>query len=177
MSVRPIERAAIRGVATALAHVFVRARPDGGRLASAGRALARRSVELAVRLEPGTRGWAHLAAFFEELGRARAPLLRARLGLVNGDLRSLAKLQDWEDAVLGVEGTWEVLEEGAATKVEHHCPFARAATRRPEFCSDLVRRFELATFRELAPGYELSVPTLLSRGDAGCRFQHRIARS
>lgn len=112
-------------------------------------------------------------------GRIRAGYLARKLGLDPARADDLARLQDFEDACFGVEGTWETRAAGEAVKVEHACPFA--ATIRtlgtPEFCHEVVHEFEVATYQTLNPAYELRpLETMLSKGDGPCRFCHVIRK-
>ncbi|MBN8616632.1 MAG: hypothetical protein J0L92_38960 [Deltaproteobacteria bacterium] len=121
-----------------------------------------------------------LTAAAERWGRFRGPRLARMLGVEPGDARSLGRIQDWEDDLLGVTGHWTIEGEVAggrcvATKHETSCPFADLAAQDTRICTDLVHRLETATFRAVVPEYRL-VPLgrLLSKGDASCTFRHEI---
>jgi predicted ArsR family transcriptional regulator len=90
---------------------------------------------------------------------------------------SLAAIQDWEDRVFGVTGHWTAVDATSASRCETACPFAKAASGAPELCSDVIHRLETETFRTLNPRYELlPLESLLSKGQASCRFEHRLRR-
>ncbi len=109
-------------------------------------------------------------------GRWRAHRLRDRLGLDATDAADLGRLQDWEDRVFGVTGTWTERGARRAVKCETACPFARTAAGAPEICTDVVHALEQATFRELNPRYRLvPLARLLSKGDPVCEFVHELA--
>jgi hypothetical protein len=120
-----------------------------------------------------------LSALAARWGRFRGPRLARMLDVDPSDPRSLGRIQDWEDALLGVTGHWTV--EGAvegrcvATKHETACPFADLAAQDTRICTRLVHGLESATFQSIVPEYRL-VPLgrLLSKGDASCTFRHEI---
>ncbi len=115
-------------------------------------------------------------------GRFRGPRLARMLDVDPTDPRSLGRIQDWEDDLLGVTGHW--CDEGAegetrgATKRETACPYADLAAEDTRFCTDLVHRLETETFRAVVPSYRLVPLTrLLSRGAAACEFRHEVPTS
>jgi hypothetical protein len=106
-------------------------------------------------------------------GRWRAQRLRERLDLDVNDMSDMGRLQDWEDRAFGVTGHWTERGKTRAVKCETACPFARMASRAPEICTDVVHALEVATFRELHPGYRLlPLERLLSKGASACEFVH-----
>jgi hypothetical protein len=123
-----------------------------------------------------------LSALAERWGRFRGPRLAKLLGVDPSDPRSLGKIQDWEDDLLGVTGHWTV--EGTiegrcvATKHETACPFADLAAQDTRICTQLVHGLESATFTAVAPGHRLvPLERLLSKGDASCTFRHELPAS
>lgn len=114
-------------------------------------------------------------ALAERYGRWRAPRIAARLHVDVERMDSLAGIQDWEDRVFGVTGHWTSVDTASASRCETACPFAAVASGAPELCSDVVHRLETETFRALNPRYELlPLESLLSKGHASCRFEHRL---
>ncbi len=109
--------------------------------------------------------------------RWRAPRLMRALGVDPDDARSLGRIQDWEDELLGVTGHWEAgASKACATKRETACPFADLAARDPAICTELVHELESETFRALNPRYRLvPLTTLLSKGADHCAFRHELA--
>ncbi len=115
----------------------------------------------------------------ERWGRFRGPRLARELGIDPHDPRSLGRIQDWEDDLLGVTGHWteegEVEGRRCATKHETECPFAELARQDTRICTELVHRLETATFEAVNEGYRLvPLERLLSRGDASCTFRHEL---
>lgn len=115
----------------------------------------------------------------ERWGRFRGPRLARMLDVDASDPRSLGRIQDWEDRLLGVTGHWT--EEGTvagrrcATKHETECPFADVAAEDTRICTELVHRLESETFRAVHPGYRLvPLERLLSRGESSCTFRHEV---
>ncbi|MCS7212705.1 MAG: hypothetical protein NZ927_00545 [Candidatus Calescibacterium sp.] len=110
------------------------------------------------------------------IGKKRAPIM-ARLGKVKlQDMSSLGKIQDMEDMIFGVFGTWEKAEKDEAIKVEMFCPFAQKLKGHSEFCHVLVKRFEESTFRSLNPSYSLEIKgkLLSEHNGTGCIFIHKL---
>jgi hypothetical protein len=127
------------------------------------------------RLTGGDRLFRAMKALALRWARWRAPRLRAHLGLDPTRMDSLAAMQDWEDRVLGVEGTWPERGPRVATKHETFCPYADLAARDVRFCTELVHALETESFRALAPRYRLvPLDRLLSRGDSHCVFRHEL---
>lgn len=123
-----------------------------------------------------------IGAPFQELKRLairwanwRAPRLRDALGVDVNDMGDLGRIQDWEDALLGVDGTWSERSRTHATKLETACPYADLAKRDPSFCTEIVHALEEETFRALNPRYRLvPLDSLLSKGHAHCAFRHEL---
>lgn len=111
----------------------------------------------------------------ERYGRWRAPRVAKLLEVDVERMDSLAAIQDWEDRVFGVTGHWTAVDAASASRCETACPFAKAASGAPELCFDVIHRLETETFRTLNPRYELlPLESLLSKGQASCRFEHRL---
>lgn len=120
----------------------------------------------ARRGEPGVKA---LQSVFYQVGVDRAPLLARWLDIDVTDARSLGRVLDYEDGLVGVRGTWTEECRGRAVKEERYCPVSRELERCPEVCTSLFMAMEAGTFSVLNP--DLAVPEitkLLSRGDDCC---------
>jgi hypothetical protein len=117
----------------------------------------------------GERGVKALQFIFYQVGVDRAPLLLQGLEIDPNDARSLGRVLDFEDGLVGVRGVWTEETKGRAVKEERRCPAARELTACPEVCTHLMMALEAGTFAVINPA--LSVPEitkLLSRGDDCC---------
>jgi hypothetical protein len=106
---------------------------------------------------------------FYQVGVDRAPLLMEGLDIDPVDARSLGRVLDYEDGLVGVRGVWTEECRGRAVKEERYCPGARELSRCPEVCTSLMMAMEAGTFSIINP--DLSVPEitkLLSKGDDCC---------
>jgi len=116
--------------------------------------------------EPGVKA---LQFVFYQVGVDRAPLLMKGLDIGPNDARSLGRVIDYEDGLVGVRGVWTEECRGRAVKEERYCPGAAELARCPEVCTRLMMAMEAGTFSVINP--ELSVPEitkLLSKGDDCC---------
>jgi hypothetical protein len=116
--------------------------------------------------EKGVRG---LQYVFYRVGEDRAPIMREFLQIDPYDARSLGRVLDYEDGLVGVRGTWTEETKGRAVKEERYCPAARELESCPEVCTRLMMAMEAGTFSVLNP--DLMVPELsklLSTGDDCC---------
>lgn len=117
----------------------------------------------------GERGVCALQFLFYRVGVDRAPILRDALHIDPYDARSLGRVLDYEDGLVGVRGIWTEETRGRAVKEERYCPAARELTACPEVCTRLMMALEAGTFSVLNP--DLAVPeitSLLSTGDPCC---------
>ena len=117
----------------------------------------------------GERGVRALQFLFYRVGEDRAPILRDALQIDPYDARSLGRVLDYEDGLVGVRGIWTEETCGRAVKEERYCPAARELTACPEVCTRLMMALEAGTFSVLNP--DLAVPeisSLLSTGDPCC---------
>ena len=126
----------------------------------------------------GTAAWNdfHLPAV-RAAGAGRASYLLRKLAIDPSSARSLGAVHDYEDPLLGIEGTWA--EEGRERAVRHEtvCPIGDYLRDRtcPDFCRVLVHAFEEATLRAMNPRYELEpLGELISGGEKKCVFVHRV---
>lgn len=160
--------------------------------AQAGEARWRRLIQRAFRgvlraaiwerrLTGRERVFSEATALAERWGRFRGPRLAKILRVDPSDARSLGRIQDWEDDLLGVTGHWTMEDEGGAggrcvaVKHETSCPYADLAAQDTRICTELVHRLETATFTSVVPGYRLvPLDRLLSKGDASCTFRHEL---
>jgi len=117
----------------------------------------------------GERGVKSLQYVFYQVGRDRAPLLMEYLEIDPDDARSLGRVLDYEDGLVGVRGTWTEECRGRAVKEERYCPIAADLSGCPEVCTRLMMALEAGTFSVINP--DLAVPELtklLSTGDDCC---------
>ncbi len=85
------------------------------------------------------------------------------------DARSLGRVLDYEDGLVGVRGVWTEECRGRAVKEERYCPIATDLSECPEVCTRLMMALEAGTFSVINP--DLAVPELtklLSTGDDCC---------
>ncbi|MHB8896506.1 MAG: hypothetical protein ACYC99_15185 [Candidatus Geothermincolia bacterium] len=117
----------------------------------------------------GEQGVKALQFVFYQVGVDRAPLLLEGLRIDPDDARSLGRVLDYEDGLVGVKGVWTEECRGRAVKEERYCPGARELAACPEVCTCLMMAMEAGTFSIINP--ELNAPEitkLLSRGDDCC---------
>ena len=118
----------------------------------------------------GEKGVRALQFVFYRAGVDRAPILLDELHIDPYDARSLGRVLDFEDGLVGVRGVWTEETRGKAVKEERYCPAAMELAACPEVCTCLMMAFEAGTFSVINP--DLNVPEiteLLSRGDSCCR--------
>ncbi len=118
----------------------------------------------------GERGVKRLQYVFYLAGLERARLIQEQLGIDPDDARSLGRVLDFEDGLVGVRGVWTEESKGRATKEERYCPMARELEKCPEVCTKLMVAMEAGTFKIINP--DITVPgltELLSTGDSCCR--------
>ncbi len=133
----------------------------------AGRGLAR--LLPAVYERYGERGVKRLQYVFYQVGLDRAPVMREFLRIDPDDARSLGRVLDFEDGLVGVRGVWVEENKGRATKEERYCPIARELEACPEVCTKLMMAMEAGTFAVLNPDVEAPEPSeLLSTGGSCC---------
>lgn len=117
----------------------------------------------------GEKGVRALQFVFYRIGKDRAPILREALEIDPYDARSLGRVLDYEDGLVGVKGIWTEETRGRAVKEERHCPAAGELSSCPAVCTSLFMAMEAGTFSELNPDLEApEVTSLLSRGDPCC---------
>ncbi|RJP28298.1 MAG: hypothetical protein C4536_12770 [Actinobacteria bacterium] len=117
----------------------------------------------------GEKGVRALQFVFYRIGEERAPILLEDLHIDPYDARSLGRVLDFEDGLVGVRGVWTEETRGRAVKEERYCPAARELAACPEVCTCLMIAMEAGTFSVINP--DLKVPEiteLLSRGDPCC---------
>lgn len=117
----------------------------------------------------GEKGVRALQYVFYRIGEDRAPILREYLQIDPYDARSLGRVLDYEDGMVGVRGTWTEETKGRAVKEERYCPAARELESCPEVCTRLMMALEAGTFSVLNPDLEVpELSKLLSTGDDCC---------
>ena len=118
----------------------------------------------------GERGVRALQYVFYRAGEERAPILLEELQIDPFDARSLGRVLDYEDGLVGVKGVWTEETRGRAVKEERYCPAARELEACPEVCTCLMMAFEAGTFSVINPDLDVpEITELLSRGDPCCR--------
>lgn len=118
----------------------------------------------------GEKGVRALQFVFYRAGVDRAPILLEELRIDPYDARSLGRVLDFEDGLVGVRGVWTEETRGKAVKEERYCPAAMELAACPEVCTCLMMAFEAGTFSVINPDlYVPEITELLSRGDACCR--------
>lgn len=117
----------------------------------------------------GERGVRALQYVFYRVGEDRAPILLEALEIDPYDARSLGRVLDYEDGLVGVRGIWTEETKGRAVKEERYCPAARELAACPEVCTNLMMALEAGTFSVINPDLEVpELTSLLSRGDPCC---------
>jgi hypothetical protein len=117
----------------------------------------------------GEKGVRALQYVFYRVGEDRAPILLEYLQIDPFDARSLGRVLDYEDGLVGVRGTWTEETKGRAVKEERYCPAARELESCPEVCTRLMMAMEAGTFSVLNPDLEVpEISKLLSTGDDCC---------
>ncbi len=117
----------------------------------------------------GERGVKALQFVFYQVGVDRAPAMMKALQIDPTDARSLGRVLDFEDHMVGVRGVWTEECCGRAVKEERYCPAAAELTRCPEVCTKLMMAMEAGTFSVINPKLEAPELTkLLSTGDDCC---------
>jgi hypothetical protein len=117
----------------------------------------------------GEEGVKALQYVFYQVGVDRAQLLKQALDIDPNDARSLGRVLDYEDGLVGVRGIWTEEHMGRAVKEERRCPAAAELASCPEVCTCLMMAMEAGTFSLI--NAQLAVPEitkLLSKGDDCC---------
>ena len=117
----------------------------------------------------GEEGVKALQYVFYQVGVDRAQLLKHALDIDPNDARSLGRVLDYEDGMVGVRGIWTEENMGRAVKEERRCPAAGELAACPEVCTCLMMAMEAGTFSIINP--QLKVPEitkLLSKGNDCC---------
>lgn len=94
----------------------------------------------------GEEAWKVLDEEFEKIGRERAPRLKERLKLNPDDASDIARMIDYEDGLVGIEGKWVERSKNKAVKIESECGLMPALKACPEYCSRLMIALERGTF-------------------------------
>ncbi|MBN2168426.1 MAG: hypothetical protein JW738_04220 [Actinobacteria bacterium] len=120
----------------------------------------------------GEKGIKALQFVLYEGGRARGKLIREGLRIDTGDARSIGRILDLEDGMVGVKGTWTEENKGCAVKEERYCPAARELEPCPQVCTHLMTAMEAGTMAGWFDGDSIEFPKfnkLLSTGDDCCK--------
>jgi hypothetical protein len=117
----------------------------------------------------GEQGVKALEFVFYQVGEDRGAAMREALQIDPRDARSLGRVLDFEDSMVGVRGVWTEETRGRAVKEERYCPAARELARCPEVCTSLMMAMEAGTFSVINPDLDPpQITKLLSRGDDCC---------
>lgn len=117
----------------------------------------------------GENGVRALQFVLYQIGKDRAPILKEALEIDPNDARSLGRVLDYEDGLVGVKGIWTEETKGRAVKEERFCPAAEELSHCPEVCTSLAMAMEAGTFSELNTDVEVpELSDLLSLGDDCC---------
>ena len=117
----------------------------------------------------GERGVKALEFVFYQIGEDRGAAMRQALQIDPSDARSLGRILDFEDSMVGVRGVWTVETRGRAVKEERYCPAARELAKCPQVCTSLMMAMEAGTFSVINPDLDPpEITKLLSVGDDCC---------
>ncbi len=119
---------------------------------------------------------------FREYGNYRSSYLIKKMNIDTSDAQSVGSYHDYEDPILGVEGHWEIDDEGNAIRVETACVVCDDLMRmsddekcRRDFCRHIVSAMELGTGQAINAKYNVEIIALLTEGDESCEFVHTIS--
>ncbi|MGI9275216.1 MAG: hypothetical protein ACR2PT_10285 [Endozoicomonas sp.] len=140
-------------------------------------------VSIAYRsyLKHGEDGWKTFwePAFFK-YGQIRAPYIARYMNIDPQDPKSIGSYHDFEDPVFGVTGHWEKTSDGHPVRVETACLACDHINKItdgkgcPAFCRKVVKALEVGTGTTLNENYIVEIDSLMSGGEATCRFIHKI---
>lgn len=117
----------------------------------------------------GEQGVKALQYLFYQVGVDRAPVMMSALDIDPFDARSLGRVLDFEDGLVGVRGIWTEETRGRAVKEERRCPAAAELASCPAVCTRLMMAMEAGTFSIINPTLDPpEITKLLSRGDDCC---------
>ncbi|MBN1288777.1 MAG: hypothetical protein JXA49_03965 [Actinobacteria bacterium] len=128
----------------------------------------------------GEKGIQALQFVLYEGGKARGKLIREGLQIDPGDARSIGRILDLEDGMVGVKGTWTRESKGCAIKEERYCPAAKELEPCPQVCTHLMTAMEAGTMAGWFDGDSIEFPKfekLLSTGDDCCEVVIKIKES
>jgi hypothetical protein len=122
----------------------------------------------------GNEGWKVLEEWLYELGKQSASMMQTLLNIDPHDARSIAKLVEFLDSLVGVEGKWVEFSPEKAVKYELSCPIADGLKEKgiPQFCSLLVPRMVQGILDTLdgKPTKVCFGPKFLCQGDERCEI-------
>ena len=108
-------------------------------------------------------------------GAARAvrPLLARRM---DHPLRAAMRFVHLAEALVGIEGEWEVLDPQTAVRRVHRCPHARSLHHTTEFCTRLGAALGQGLAERLVddPSVRFEVLGCLSQGNPCCEYRLTI---
>ena len=116
----------------------------------------------------GKRGFEVMDKYFREQGEALGPLVVKALNIQNLDAEGIARVVDYQDAILGVEGNWTERTPKRAVKIEHFCPMLRYIKDCPEFCDLIIWSWAEAQVKKLNPKARVKFPKRMVDGDEIC---------
>lgn len=119
----------------------------------------------------GKKGFEVMDKYFREQGEALGPMVVRALGLKdqNLDAEDMAKIVDYQDMILGVEGEWVERTSQRAEKIEHFCPMLRYIKDCPEFCDLIIWAWAEAQVKKLNPKAIVKFPKRMVDGDDICQ--------
>jgi predicted ArsR family transcriptional regulator len=116
----------------------------------------------------GERGYRVMEKYFREQGEALGPLVVKALNIEKLDAEGAAKIIDYQDTILGVEGRWVERTPRRAVKVEHFCPMYRYIKDCPQFCDLIIWAWGEAQVKKLNPKAKVLFPKRMVDGDETC---------
>ncbi|HEY5530379.1 MAG TPA: hypothetical protein VIK22_00085 [Candidatus Anoxymicrobiaceae bacterium] len=117
----------------------------------------------------GERGVKALQYVFYQMGLDRSATMQEALQIDPTDARSLGRVLDFEDHMVGVRGVWTEETCGRAVKEERYCPASRELEKCPQVCTSLMMALEAGTFALINPDLDPpEISKLLSTGDDCC---------
>ncbi len=122
--------------------------------------------------------WPPLEAVTAISSRVAGGVLRPVIGADNKAALPVAiVLMDRIEAFLGIEGTWEMLDEKSAVRKVRACPFAGRLHGSSQFCTLLGGAMGRESVAGLYPGREVvfEVRRTLSQGEPFCEYFLRVA--
>lgn len=120
----------------------------------------------------GERGTRALNFIIYQIGRDRAPILQKALDIDPWDARSIGRIFDLDDSLMGADGDWPMENVGLAVKRETYCLAARELERCPQLCTSPMMALESGTISAINPdAYPPRISEFLTGGDGYCLME------